>query len=140
MNRTIALDADAVAEAIKNTHDSITAPQFYNDEQALRSAIRMAYISCVDQYMKIEELPSGHGYADIIYFPKRRSALPVLLVELKWNKTAQGALNQIRERNYPAVLSHYGGDILLVGVNYDAGTKRHTCTIEKWVLPKKGLV
>lgn len=130
--QTIAMDTEAVAQAIEKTHDSITAPRFYNDEQALRSAIRMAYLSCVDQYMKIEELPSGHGYADIVYLPKRRSALPVLLIELKWNKTSKGALEQIRKKKYPAVLNQYRGDILLVGVNYDTGTKKHTCTIEKW--------
>lgn len=131
LEKTICMDADAVAEAIQRTHDTIGAPQFYNDEQALRAAIRLAYLSCVDQYLRIEELPSGHGYADVVYLPKRRSALPAMIIELKWNKTSQSAIDQIRDRNYPAILQGYIGDILLVGVSYDAGTKKHSCTIEK---------
>ena len=91
----------------------------------------MAYISCVDQYDKIEELPSGHGLADIVFLPKRRSALPAMVVELKWNKSAEGAIAQIKEKNYPRILENYGGEIVLVGVNYDEKTKIHSCTIQK---------
>ncbi len=42
------------------------------------------------------------------------------------------AISQIRERNYPKVLEKYGGEILLVGINYDAKTKEHTCVIERY--------
>ena len=84
-----------------------------------------------DQYAKIEELPSGHGCADIVFLPKRRSALPALLIELKWNKTASGAIAQIRDRNYPAVLEGFGSELILVGVNYHEKTKVHSCVIEK---------
>lgn len=85
----------------------------------------------MDQYAKIEELPSGHGYADIVYLPKWRSALPALLIELKWNKTASGAIAQIRNRNYPAVLEGFDGELILVGVNYNEKTKVHSCVIER---------
>lgn len=102
LEKTIQGDAAAVADALAKIHDSNYAPQFYNNEQALRAVIRYAYITCVDQYAKIEELPSGHGCADIVYIPKRRSPLPAMLIELKWNKTASGAIAQIRDRNYPA--------------------------------------
>lgn len=98
----------------------------------MRSVIKFAYISCVDEYMRIEELPSGHGYADIVYIPKKDSNLPVLIIELKWNRAEVGAINQIKNRNYPQVFEGYGGDILLVGINYDEKTKRHTCAIEKY--------
>jgi len=54
------------------------------------------------------------------------------LIELKWNKTEKGAIGQIRHRDYPQVLRDYGGDILLVGINYDAKNKKHTCTIEEY--------
>lgn len=93
--------------------------------------MKMAYISCVDQYAKVEELPSGHGLADVVFLPKRRSILPAMIVELKWNASAEGAISQIKERNYPKLLENYGGDIVLVGVNYDKKTKSHKCRIEK---------
>ena len=131
LKKTIAGDGGVVAAAISRVHDSNYAPQFYNDEQALRSTIRMAYLSCVDQYLKIEELPSGHGVADLVFVPKRRSMLPAMVLELKWDKTEAAAVAQIKERNYPAVLQGFGGDILLVGVSYDAKTKEHTCQIER---------
>jgi hypothetical protein len=132
LKATLRGDEEAVAEAIETAHSAGTAPLFYNDEQALRSVIRFAYISCVDQYMRIEELPTGIGYADVVYIPKRGSALPAMIVELKMNKSADSAIDQIKNRNYPQVLEDSGNDILLVGVNYDEKTKKHTCRIESY--------
>lgn len=131
LEKTIQQDSEAVAKAIAAIHDSNCSPQFYNDEQALRFVVRFAYITCVDQYCKIEELPSGHGYADIAYIPKRRSSLPAMIIELKWNKTCGGALAQIKDRNYPSVFKEYSGELLLVGINYNQNTKLHSCVIEK---------
>ena len=93
--------------------------------------IKFAYISCVDEFMRIEELPSGHGYADVVFIPKKSSSMPLLIIELKWNKTSDGAIQQIKNRDYSGVLKEYGGEILLVGINYDEKSKKHTCRIEK---------
>jgi hypothetical protein len=131
LKATIRGDETAVAEAIEEAHSAGTAPLFYNDEQALRSVIRFAYISCMDEYLRIEELPTGIGYADVVYIPKKGSAMPVMIVELKWNKSAETAIDQIKNRNYPQALEGYGSDILLVGVSYDDKTKKHSCRIEK---------
>lgn len=128
---TLNQDEDAVAEAIEKAHSASTAPVFYNNEQALRSVIRMAYISCVDKFQEIQELPSGIGYADVVYLPKKNSPMPIILIELKWNKTADGAVKQIGEKNYPQIFDGYGSDILLVGISYDEKTKKHNCVIEK---------
>lgn len=128
---TLDMDAEAVALAIENAHSIGTAPMFYNNEQALRSVIRFAYISCAEEFQEIQELPSGRGYADIVYLPKKSSSMPVLLIELKWNKTAEGAIRQIKNNNYPQVLEGLGSDILLVGINYDVDSKKHSCVMEK---------
>ena len=132
LEATLNMDEGAVAAAIEEEHKAGAAPTFYNNEQALRSVIRVAYISCVDEFLKIDELPSGHGYADIVFFPKKASSLPLMLVELKWDKTEDGAISQIRNNDYPRALRDYGGDILLVGINYDAKSKKHTCKIEQY--------
>lgn len=129
---TLEGNSEAVAKEIANVHDSEYAPTYYSNEQSLRYVVKMAYISCVDQYAKVEELPSGHGIADVVFLPKRRSTLPAMIVELKWNKDAQGAIKQIKDRDYPKVLTNYGGRIMLVGVNYDEGTKSHSCVIEEY--------
>jgi hypothetical protein len=132
LKATLRGDEEAVAEAIEEAHSAGTAPLFYNDEQALRSVIRFAYISCVDEYFRVEELPTGIGYADVVYIPKKGSALPVMIVELKINKSADSAIDQIKNRNYPQTLENCGSDILLVGVNYDEKSKKHTCRIESY--------
>ncbi len=127
---TLARNCDAVAKAVQEVHETSFAPTLYNDEQALRYTIKMAYISCVDQYAKVEELPSGHGIADTVFLPKRRSPLPAMVVELKWNAGAEGAIKQIKDRNYACLPAKLGGEILLIGIDYNEKTKQHTCRIE----------
>ena len=46
-------------------------------------------------------------------------------MELKWNKSAETALSQIKDRMYPESIKGYTGDILLVGINYDKAGKKH---------------
>lgn len=132
LEQTLKLNEKAVASALEKVHTIATSPIFYNNEQALRSVIRFAYISCIDEFLKIEELPSGKGYADIVYLPKRTSSMPALLIELKWDRSEDGAIHQIKNNDYPQILKEYGKYILLVGVNYNTKTKKHTCRIEKF--------
>lgn len=131
LQNTLNMEGDKVAAAIEKVHHVSTAPGFYNNEQALRSVVRFAYISCIEKFQEIQELPSGKGYADIVYLPKKNTAMPVMVIELKWNKDAAGAIQQIKNRQYPQVFSGYGSDILLVGISYNEKTKEHQCVIEK---------
>ena len=80
----------------------------------------------------IRELPTGKGFADIVFLPHKYSDKPAMIVELKWNPTAEGAIKQIKEKDYVKALEPYTGDILLVGINYDTNTKNHQCVIEKY--------
>jgi len=129
---TIMGNAEAVAKAIEEIRGTQYAPTFYNDEQALRYVIKFAYIAAIDQYLKVEELPSGKGIADVVYLPKPKSTLPALVIELKWNKSSEGAIQQVIKRNYPAVLKDFGGEIVVAGINYDAKKKEHSCVIERF--------
>ena len=131
IENTINGEEEKVAKAIGQVHSKATSPVFYNNEQALRSTIRFAYIAAVDDYTEIQELPSGKGYADIVYIPNRTSDKPAMIIELKWNKTSDGALNQIKQKNYPDIVRKLSGEVLLVGINYDVKTKKHECSIEK---------
>lgn len=131
---TIHGDEEAVARQIEKVHEEESA-LYYNNEQALRSVIKRAYFSYGDEYVMFEELPADAGCADIMYLPKRDSALPALLIELKWNQSARSALEQIHDRRYPEAVREYGGEVLLVGISYDknapAGKRKHQCKIEK---------
>jgi hypothetical protein len=131
LEATLEMDEELVAETIETAHSEGCTPLYYNNEQALRSVVKFAYISCIDEFLRIEELPSGKGYADVVYLPKKNSDKLIMLVELKWNKTSDGAIAQIKEKNYPQVFDGFGSDILLVGINYDAKTKEHSCRIER---------
>ena len=54
---------------------------------------------------------------------------------LKYNKSADTALRQIKEKRYHGALTEYKGKILLVGINYSSeenNKKHHTCVIEEW--------
>ena len=129
------MNAEAVARQIEKIHGE-EASLYYNNEQALRSVIKRAFFSYEDEFLKFEELPAGDGCADIVYLPKKDSMMPALVIELKWNKSAEGAIGQIKERRYPDAIKRYGGNILLVGINYDknapAGKRKHECVIEKY--------
>ena len=49
--------------------------------------------------------------------------MPIIVIELKWNKSADSAIKQIKKRHYPQALEGIEQDILLVGINYDVKTK-----------------
>ena len=100
LSDTLAGDNDAVAKAIGKICMTEYAPNFYNNEQALRYVIKFAYIVCVDKYKKVEKLPSGKGIADVVFLPKRNTPDPAMVVELKWNKTSEAAISQIKEKNW----------------------------------------
>ena len=132
LKATLTMDEETVAVGIEELHNTKVAPNFYNNEQALRSVVRMAYLGAIDYYLSIEELPSGKGYCDIVFLPRRNSGKPAMIVELKWNATTSAAVDQIKSKQYPAKVAEYTGDILLVGINYDRETKTHSCKIERY--------
>ena len=124
-------DAETVAELLDAAHMENTSILTYNDENSLSCVIAIAYYSAMKDYTMIRELPSGKGYADIVFLPKRFSDKPAMVVELKCDDSADSALAQIREKYYADSLKEYKGNILLVGINYDKKTKKHTCVIER---------
>ncbi len=133
LDATIAMDSESVAAGMDIIHTQTASLLKYNDENSLACSVLIAYYSAKNQYMPpIRELPSGKGFADIVYLPRRKENVPALLVELKWNQSAQAAIQQIKEKEYVGTLNSYTRDILLVGINYDKKKKSHQCFIEKY--------
>lgn len=62
------------------------------------------------------------NWNDSDFLPDQGERLPALLIELKWNKCDDAAIGQIKEKYYPAVLEHYNGSMILIGINYDEKT------------------
>ena len=134
LKNTWAMNGDAVADGVAAIHDETASMLQYNNEKSLTCTLLMAYYSAKAYYMNpIMELPSGKGYADVVYLPKRSMDYPALVIELKWNKSVRGAITQIKSREYTSWIEGYTGDILLVAINYDKGKKVHECAIEKYV-------
>ena len=57
-----------------------------------------------------------------------------MLVELKYDHTAESAIDQIKAKKHTGKLLEYGGTALLVGISYDKKTKQHLCKIEEAVI------
>ena len=100
---------------------------------SLACAIGLAYYSARKDYRLIRELPSGKGYADVVFLPLPSANKPALVIELKYDKTVNAAIQQIKDRHYTQALEGYAGEILAVGINYDRddANKRHSCAIER---------
>ena len=131
LDTTIACNENAVAQAIDIAHDENTSILSYNDENSLACVITIAYIWARNEYVIHREYATGKGYADLVMIPRRNISKPALVIELKFNNTADTAIDQIKRKQYPAKIAEYTGDILLVGINYDKEAKKHTCKIER---------
>ena len=122
-----------VAEAVRQAHFETSHIQ-YNDENALSYTISLALYAARNFYTVHREFPGGKGFADLVFLPRKKfPEKPALVVELKWDKTADGAIGQIKRNEYCRSLEEYRGNLLLVGVNYDRKTKEHECMIEEIV-------
>lgn len=124
-------DERIVAQAIEKVHENNTSIIRYNDENSLACVLSLAYYAAQREYVMVRELPAGKGFADLVLVPRRNVNKPALVLELKWNKTADAAIRQIKEKDYLQSLSGYEGEIILVAVNYDKKNKVHSCSIEK---------
>ena len=114
-------DEKKVASMIEQVHQENTSMLKYNDENSLECVISLAYYSAKKDYVVYRELAGGKGYADMVFVPRSNVNKPAIIVELKWNKSADSAINQIKNRQYVESLKGYSGEVVLVGVNYDAG-------------------
>ena len=137
---TISGNAEKVAELIELAHDTYTSVLKYNDENSLSCVLTMAYFTAPAYYNIIREMPAGKGFADFVFIPRSNAgSRPAMIVELKYNKSADTAIKQIKEKRYQGALAGYQDKILLVGINYDAegeAKKHHTCIIEEWEAEK----
>ena len=135
LDATLDMNGEAVAEQIEKIHNEYVSVIQYNNENSLSSVLTVAYLSAMQYYFKpVRELPTGRGFADFVYIPKPeyREDYPAMVVELKWNKNAKTALDQIKNKKYPQSVLNYTGDILMVGINYDKENKEHQCLVEKY--------
>ena len=132
LKATLRGNSDYVANALRSIHSEEASIFSYNDENSLACVLSLAYYYARNDYHIHREYPAGEGYADLVLIPRKNVSSPALVIELKYDKSTQAAISQIKARNYPQTVAGYTGDILLVGINYDKDTKQHECQIERW--------
>lgn len=99
------------------TNDMAT---FHTEDDVLTLLIHLGYLA-YDYDNKTVKIPNNEVRAEYVSS----------VVELKWNESANGAIEQIKKKEYCKSLEEYKGNILLVGVNYNKKTKKHECIIEE---------
>lgn len=130
LQATLKCDAEKVAQLISDSHSENTSILQYNDENSLACVLSIAYYSARKDYILHRELPTGKGFADLVFIPRIGRTLPALVIELKKGHSAEEALQQIKHNDYIRKVSEHSSEIILVGINYDE-KKGHTCIIEK---------
>ena len=133
LDATIELDAKRVAQYIEEAHDREIPFLQYNNENSLSCVITLCYLYARNYYEVTREDKSGKGFVDYLFTPKKKG-YPAIILELKYNKTAQEAIDQIKRKNYVDRVRNFK-EILYVGINYsiDADNhKHHDCIIEKY--------
>jgi len=132
LQATLAGDEAAVARGVDAAHDEHTSILSYNDENSLACVLSIAYYYAYNDYIIHREYATGKGFADLVLIPRKNVNSPAVVIELKYNQTADTALSQIKCRKYPDKVAQYADRLLLVGISYDRESKQHECRIEKY--------
>ena len=127
---TLQLNAKNVEKALEEVHDGMQEFKEYNNEHTLKCVIHLAYYAALDDYELRIEQSAGRGYADCLMIPRSHSRAGIVL-ELKYDSSAEKALEQIHEKKYIKGFPDYVHSAILVGINYNKNTKRHECAMEK---------
>ena len=136
LRATLDADAETMAEILEYAHNTEVPLLNYNHETDLAAVVNLVYLAARDTYRIEREEKSGAGYADFIFYPEDRRADRIIL-ELKVDHTPEEAVRQIKEKKYAlrfegktADRKRYTGRMLLVGIAYERGTKKHRCKVE----------
>jgi hypothetical protein len=130
LDDTINLRENKVARAFDDYHFEASSLLEFNDENSMRCAITLAYYAAKPFYKIFHELPTGKGFADMVFIPLPKSTRPAIVVELKYDKTADSAIDQIKRKEYPKSLKGFSKKIVLCGINYNKSTSKHEVVME----------
>ena len=146
LQATLRGDEEAVAHGVDVAHDEHTSILSYNDENSLACVLSIAYYYASNDYIIHRELATGKGFADLVLIPRKNVDSPTIIIELKYDKAVDTAIDQIKRKDYPAKVAQYlnspssertsqlstfNFQLLLVGITYHRNTKQHECRIEK---------
>lgn len=130
LDDTIELKKERVARAFDDYHFEASSLLEFNDENSMRCAITLAYYAAKPFYKIFHELPTGKGFADMVFIPLPTTPFPAIVVELKYDKSADSAISQIKRKDYPKSLKGFSKKIVLCGINYNKATSKHEVEME----------
>lgn len=140
LKATLAQNTQIMAEILEYAHNTESPILSYNNEIELSAIVNLVYLAARDKYRVEREDKAGKGYVDFIFYPEKKN-IPGIILELKVDASPEAAIQQIKDKQYVLRFkgklgekAKYTGEVLLVGINYNKETKKHTCKIEriKW--------
>ena len=131
LQATLRGDEEVVARGVDAAHDENTSILSYNDENSLACVLSIAYYYASNDYIIHREYATGKGFADLVLMPRKNVDKPAIVIELKYDKAVDTAIEQIKRKQYPAKVAQYADNLLLVGITYDRDSKQHHCRIER---------
>ena len=137
LQATLRGDEEAVARGVDAAHDENTSILSYNDENSLACVLSIAYYYAANDYIIHRELATGKGFADLVLIPRKNVDKPAIVIELKYDKAVDTAIDQMKRKQYPDKVAQCTDNLLLVGITYDRDTKQHQCRIERFDTTKQ---
>lgn len=137
LKATLAGDTATMLRILEFAHNTEIPLLNYSNETDLTAVVNLVYLAARDFYRIEREDKAGVGYVDFIFYPEVDEKADCIILELKVNRTAEEAVQQIKEKQYALRFEptlgekrKYTGRILAVGIAYDKSTKAHSCKIE----------
>ena len=96
------LDGTTAAALIQDVHNSPAVTLLdYNDEESLTYCVMTGLLwSTLGKYISLREEQAGKGRADLIYEPAIKGTAPLILIEFKYDCSAEEAIAQIKTQEY----------------------------------------
>lgn len=137
LKATLENDTATMLEILEFAHNSEVPLLNYSNETDLTAVVNLVYLAARDSYRVEREDRAGVGYVDFIFYPELDRRADCVILELKVDRTAAEALQQIKDKKYALKFEgklgekpKYTGRVLGVGIAYDRDTKVHSCKIE----------
>ena len=124
-------NTEFIDETLDRNHKDLASPISKNDEKVLALVVATSYYRVRDFYFVNQESTEINGRSDVSFYPTKPGHVP-FIIELKVGHSPEEAIAQIKKKAYWEQWSGYKGEVLLVGINYDAETLKHTSKIE-WI-------
>lgn len=136
LDATRAGDTDIMLQILEYAHNTESPLLAYSNEAELAAVIRLVYLGARDYYQINREDKAGTGYVDFVFYPWKKDD-DCIILELKVDRSAEDAIQQIKDRGYALNFQGklgekplYTGRIIAVGIAYSKKSKKHSCIVE----------